>query len=224
MFFCININNSVSQPPHCTRDAAVKRSNSAGGENWSPWLSHTQRMNNEHTLFSHWAGSAQRTMNPSLLSRTMSDNDHIHQRWERSPALTYMSTKTAQIKHFRRRCSRRWSAVRAQPRKLPFSCCFVYTLCEKKEATCCTCAVPAGHLSHEVKCGFAFCSEEEEEKKLHMLFLSKQHLVKLFKGVHHSIIGKKIMCIFRDCAAGIQHFGLCLSIQHALYSRFPVWA
>lgn len=51
--------------------------------------------NNEHTLFSRWAGSAPQTMSPSLLSSTLSDNDRILQR-RRSPSLmTYMGRKCA---------------------------------------------------------------------------------------------------------------------------------
>lgn len=52
--------------------AAVKEAGACGV--------HTGRMNNEHTLFSRWAGSAQQTMSPSLPSSAVSDNDHIQQR------------------------------------------------------------------------------------------------------------------------------------------------
>lgn len=68
------------------------REHNAGGQRgWSLWRSHTGRMNNEHTLFSRWAGSALQTIGPSLSSSAMSDNDHIQPQPPSYSLLTYMS-------------------------------------------------------------------------------------------------------------------------------------
>lgn len=71
------------------------REHNAGGQRGcSPWRSHTGRLNNEHTLFSQWAGSALQTIGPSLSSSAMSDNDHVQQQQPPSASLlTYMSTE-----------------------------------------------------------------------------------------------------------------------------------
>lgn len=65
--------------------------NAGGQRGWSLWRSHTGGTNNEHTLFSQWAGSALQTIGPSLSSSTMSDNDHIQQHPASASLLTYMS-------------------------------------------------------------------------------------------------------------------------------------
>ena len=147
-------------------------------------------------------GSAHWTMNPSLLSSTMSDNDHIQ------PPLialffffmTYMSINMARMKHFSPRILRIWSAVHVRgdgnPRHMLHMC-----------------TVPAGHLICEVKgCGFFFfffllLSAPEKGRNAPYVVLCKQHLVKLFRckaectprlSFRHicRVIRKKTTCIF----------------------------
>ena len=43
---------------HIIYDAVVEHSSNSGEKTGARGV-HTERMNNEHTLFSHWAGSAQ---------------------------------------------------------------------------------------------------------------------------------------------------------------------
>lgn len=78
---------------HLSLSRSGREHNAGGQRGWSLWRSHTGRMNNEHTLFSQWAGSAPQTIGPSLSSSTMSDNDHIQPQPPSSSLLTYMSIK-----------------------------------------------------------------------------------------------------------------------------------
>lgn len=127
-------------------DSPPGRVHNAGGQRgWSLWRSHTGRMNNEHTLFSHWAGSAQQTMSPSLLSSTMSDNDHIQQH-PRSPSLmTYMSIKCDkhdELQEVRRGYDVDYFASACCVRQKPHVACF---------------AAPASLYPQRRKWFFAFC-------------------------------------------------------------------